>query len=57
MKGLRKKYYKTPLILLSYVAMESGFAAGSVVAVTVGDSGTPNITDWQERETEQTWNF
>lgn len=57
MKGLRKKAYVSPRIILSYVAMESDFSAGSVVVVRVGNNGTPDVTDWQERETDQTWNF
>ncbi|WP_166335889.1 hypothetical protein [Sphingobacterium chungjuense] len=45
------------MIILSYIAMESNFSAGSVVAVTVGNNGTPTVTDWQERETDEIWNF
>lgn len=57
MTFVKRKNYSSPSISVAYITMESGFAAGSVVKITVGESGTPSVTDWVERETEQTWNF
>ncbi len=52
-----RKIYISPHISIIYVESESAFAAGSVVTITVEDSNPPNIIDWEERESEQIWNF
>ena len=55
--NLERKTYVAPAIQISCITMESGFVAGSVVTISIEDNNTPVVTDWIERETEQTWNF
>ncbi|MFD2744333.1 MULTISPECIES: hypothetical protein [Sphingobacterium] len=57
MGRLVRKTYISPHISTIYVEIESAFAAGSVVTITVEDSNPPNVLDWEERESEQIWNF
>lgn len=52
-----KRAYVMPQIQVSTINMDSNFAAGSVVNISVENTGTPNVTEWEARDTEEIWNF
>ncbi|WP_166335893.1 hypothetical protein [Sphingobacterium chungjuense] len=55
--GVYKKHYLSPSISVTLITMESAFAAGSIVNIKVEDNNIPYVVEWEERQSEQTWNF
>ncbi|PVH25158.1 hypothetical protein [Sphingobacterium corticibacter] len=56
-RAVPKRNYLSPSIAITIVAMESALAAGSTVIITIENNNTPYVVEWEERQSEQTWNF
>ncbi|MFD2966509.1 hypothetical protein [Sphingobacterium bambusae] len=53
----KKQPYVAPKIEVTYVKLEQGLAASSARIVPGGDNNVPTVTDWDDREVEENWNF
>lgn len=48
-----KNKYQSPHVQISYVTTECAIAAGSVVSINM----EVRVTEWEDREMDQIWNF
>lgn len=54
---LVKRAYTAPSVDVEIVYLEQGIAKSSATVAPGGDTNTPTIEDWDEKEDVQNWNF
>lgn len=52
-----KKKYQSPTIICIVSELENGIATTSTQIQFGGSTGTPEVTDWEEKKNEQFWDF